>query len=476
MAYGITPAGFIKKPANVIKSELEDEYRAIYGTVDVSPESPIGLLIGMDLKRELDFWDIAESIYLSRYPRSASGVSLDRTLQYNGLSRLESLPSTVIALLMGDNNTTVPAGTQVSIAGIDKVFTNAIETSILNTSCCEIKLHIENFSNIHNYSVTIDGNTYSSTGSTSAIVLDAIADAINAANISNLVAAYSSEELTIYNNTYIFTFSIIVDSELTVNYYGTPCVFTAIENGATPIPIGSFTQLVRSVPGLTGVINRLAGSIGRNIESDSALRIRREKSLLIRGGASPDAISSRIIQEVEGVSDSQTLYNSTDIVDNEGRPPHSVEVLVFGGTDEAVAAKVFELTAAGIQTVGEILRTVTDQKGVAHQVRFSRPTPRYIWIRVTITEDTETTFPIGGETALKTAIVNYCRSIFTNSLDVIAQKIYVPVYSIRGIRSATIELAVTTLPNGTPTYSTNNIVLTSRYYSQFDENRVVIVI
>ena len=78
MSYGITLAGFVTKPLQVIKAEREEEYRARLGaSIDTSPESVLGQIIGIESEREEALWDLALAIWNARNPAgiTASSVS-----------------------------------------------------------------------------------------------------------------------------------------------------------------------------------------------------------------------------------------------------------------------------------------------------------------------------------------------------------------------------------------------------------------
>jgi hypothetical protein len=63
----LQPTGFIKKTLAEIKSELETEYKELFGNdIDLDDKGPIGQLISIQSKKFADLWDLAEEIYTSR--------------------------------------------------------------------------------------------------------------------------------------------------------------------------------------------------------------------------------------------------------------------------------------------------------------------------------------------------------------------------------------------------------------------------
>ena len=55
--------------------------------------------------------------------------------------------------------------------------------------------------------------------------------------------------------------------------------------------------------------------------------------------------------------------NGGDTVDADGRPPHSVEAMVTGGDNAAIAAVLWAAKARGIATYGSTSVAVADAQG-----------------------------------------------------------------------------------------------------------------
>ena len=76
--------------------------------------------------------------------------------------------------------------------------------------------------------------------------------------------------------------------------------------------------------------------------------------------------------------------NDTDDTDEEGRPPHSVEIIVDGGDETSIASIILDKKAAGIQTFGSITVNVATEYGDSIPVSFNRPEYIYVWMKVTL--------------------------------------------------------------------------------------------
>lgn len=114
MSNGVTPEGFSRPTFQEIRDSLIERAREIYGPVNTGPESGIGQQIAAQAERENSIWDALEATYLSQYPDSAAGRSLDGAVQLTGISRLPATRTLVQVELTGEPGTVIPQGSQVS--------------------------------------------------------------------------------------------------------------------------------------------------------------------------------------------------------------------------------------------------------------------------------------------------------------------------------------------------------------------------
>ena len=89
-----------------------------------------------------------------------------------------------------------------------------------------------------------------------------------------------------------------------------------------------------------------------------------------------------------------------------GLPPHSFEVVAYGGLDEEVAKAIFRRKAGGIQTYGGKTIPVVALNGQSYDIHFSRPATVPIYIKVYDLE-TDTNFPWDGESRIKAALISF---------------------------------------------------------------------
>jgi uncharacterized phage protein gp47/JayE len=113
-SYGIQSTGFILKPLDVILSELNVEFKSIFGdTINLDPESPDGQINGIFSNSHSDLWEIAEECYNAYNPAAAVGTALDNLAALAGLTRLQATGSTASLDLTGVNGTLIPQGSLV---------------------------------------------------------------------------------------------------------------------------------------------------------------------------------------------------------------------------------------------------------------------------------------------------------------------------------------------------------------------------
>lgn len=88
--YGVTPAGFIRKPLDVILADIQAQLSspAVFGPgVVQSPESPLGQINAAMASIAATAWEIAEATYQSVDPDQAEGMRLDMLAKLRLLSR-----------------------------------------------------------------------------------------------------------------------------------------------------------------------------------------------------------------------------------------------------------------------------------------------------------------------------------------------------------------------------------------------------
>lgn len=143
-----------------------------------------------------------------------------------------------------------------------------------------------------------------------------------------------------------------------------------------------------------------------------------------------------------------------------GQPPKSIQAVLVGGSDLDVATAVWLSKPAGISTFGNTPFTIVDSQGNNQVVFFSRPTPVYIWIAVTLTLYTPETFPTNGDQLVAQVLLDYINSLAVGET-VLIQRVLSQVFQVPGIASAVVTLAATLSQNFSPSFGSSSIVLSN---------------
>lgn len=259
-----------------------------------------------------------------------------------------------------------------------------------------------------------------------------------------------------------------VTTEEVTNSGGSPAnisVDAEAENlGAVVANTGTVTEIVTPVSGWNSVTNAADALTGREIETDAALRLRREQLLRVQGAATIEAIRADVL-DVDGVAQAIVFNNPTSLTDGDGIPPHAFEVVVLGGEDQDLWDAIWSTSPAGIESHGDEDGTVTDSQGFVQTVKFSRPTPVEIWVLIEL--DADDTYPVDGDDQVAEAIATLGDS-FLIGQDVVTSQLYASIFSIQGVIDVTKLWIGLTDP---PTVG-NNLTIATRELAVFDTVRV----
>ena len=113
-----------------------------------------------------------------------------------------------------------------------------------------------------------------------------------------------------------------------------------------------------------------------------------------------------------------------------------------------MAGAIFRRKAAGIQTYGNTSVSVVSSAGTTHKIKFSRPTPVNVWVKITGLK-TDSVFPLDGIDRIKQNIVEYIgsntRSGMAIGQDVICVTLPTEVLKVPGLLTSTCKSAPTAL-------------------------------
>jgi uncharacterized phage protein gp47/JayE len=245
--------------------------------------------------------------------------------------------------------------------------------------------------------------------------------------------------------------------------------------GAISANAGTITQIDSPIGGLSSVTNPAAAVPGTAQETDSAARIRIQNLPTISINGTADSMENAV-RQLNTVSENITpvqidsvaaIVNNLDVADGDGRPPHSVEMVILqsGGAterDSEIAAVIAGSKPQGIQltstTGSSYSETVTLEGGNTRDVIFSRPAEIDIYVDVDVVKNSD--YPADGDTQVQTAIINYINSLPVGGNVIVygSSSITTAITSITGIID--FDLYVGTTP-GTAPGATDNISINS---------------
>lgn len=130
---------------------------------------------------------------------------------------------------------------------------------------------------------------------------------------------------------------------------------------------GEITEQTEIINGIKSIINENSVLGGKDKETDTELRFRYLKRIDRKTSFTTQGIRKYILEN-SNVVKCQVIENDTDLIDEDGRLPHSYEAVCLGDTEENIFKVLNEYKIAGIRTVGDIKKEIN---GVS--IGFSRP-------------------------------------------------------------------------------------------------------
>lgn len=448
---GVTSTGFVPLTLDEIKASLEAAWRFVFGdAINVDPQSLDGQEIGVLSEPFAEVWQGGEAIAQLFNPAGAAGQGLDNLCAMTGTIRNSATRSLVTLALTGVPTTVVAAGKVASVPSTASKFSTIGSATIAAVSAWAgataytIGQRRRNGGTQRVYQVITAGTSAGSGGPTS-------------------------------------TAADIVDGTVHWRYLGdgtgaidSPAQATVV--GPVQGYSGTITTIDTSVSGWAGVTNVLDAAPGALDEQDPALRRRRIAELGGQGGKSAlPALRAKILR-VAGVT-SCTIFENTSDATVDGVTPHAYEALIEGGDDQDLREAIFAWRPTGIEGVGGVTGTVLDIAGIVRTVKFSRPTPVPLYVKVFITKD-PTAYPSDGDEQAKDLIVAI------GNLQIVGRdaegtevsgwlfpRLDVPGVGLAGVLKMTSPLLVDT---ANPPI-TSEVVATPRQKAEYDTSRIVIV-
>jgi len=498
MAFGITPEGFVRKRLEDIKVEIEGDLKAELGeNINLLPEELLGQLVGIMSERESLIWEDMEDIYNSQYPESAEGVTLINVVSLTGTIKKGATKSQITAqLLFGTAGTIVLQGSVVSVLGVPANRFATLADVTLVTGVDEIQnIPFSTTPSSGSFRINFRGEAttliaFDASPADVTIALEALST-IGVGNINviggititpGLVLTFKTDTadglgkrdvplVTITDNTLDGGTTTAIPVEATKGIPQGEVNAEAETTGATVANIDTLSVIETPIAGWTATVNPADAAIGTDAESDPELKLRRRDEVAKAGAATPNAIFADLIA-IDAVTAVVVFFNNTNITDLEGRPGHSVDIVVEGGTDDDIAQQIFDSVGGGIGFVGDITKIVVDDQGFDQTIKFSRPTTVDIFVEVDLTVDTDF-FPVDGTTQVEDAIKAYGDALGINK-DVIVfgsdPNLSCSFQDVLGITDFVIRVGKAASPT-----LDDNIPIAAREISTWDTVRITVI-
>lgn len=403
---GVSPQGWeSKRLADVITDAdqqlvtIDDPVTGEFLEGGLGSEDPAMEIVKVPLEGVGESWQAMQLVYQQFDPGSATGASLAKLVQVNGIEKLDSSPSIAPLTLGGAPGTVILAGQLVSDVN------NVNQWATLAT-------------------VTLDG-------------------------------------------------------------MGAGSVQAACQNfGPVAALAGTLTNIVTPVPGWVSVTNPDDAILGRNVETDTELRIRRDRSTMAPAASPVESVYANLAN-VPGVTYARVRQNNTLTVDGNGIPGKSVAAVVVGGTDLDIAYVLLERTGIVAEWFGNTTVNLFDVQGETYAVSFTRPDPLPIYIELTIQVTNPSIFPVDGPQHIKDAILAYAiggapalgvddgfsETGFPPGSPVLWSRLFTPVNFVPGHRVISMFIGIAPSPT-----TTDDIAVPWNEYAQFLDANIDITV
>ena len=468
----LTENGFERPRLPEIKTTYDGLFTDALGPLNTNPDAVIGQIIGIFSAAMDDANEVLQDVYDSMYPATATGTSLDGAVSYVGLSRLPATETIVTAAAYGAEGTVIPAGSAARTSTM--LYISTADVVISRASALDVEIEVGTLTNSASYQIVAGGVSVTYVSDASATGNE-IVTGFAGLFPDQFVATASGGTLRLRSSDGVTPFALTVDAKLTITRRSSPVVFRAETTGADVVPVGALTAIESAIAGWDELYNLAAGDTGRDVESDVELRARHAEAINSVGSATVEAIRSRVLSNVDGVTSCRIYENRTSIpVD--GIPAHAFEALIEGGAQQDIAEELWLRKPSGIETHGNVSVDITDSNGDSQTVKFSRPVTVYGWVRVTVNAlNAEESLPDTAATGIKQAVLDYASANFGVGDDIITQRFYGAIYSsVPGIGQITVEVDITALDTDSPTYSTSNATVARAEKSAFSLDRITV--
>jgi uncharacterized phage protein gp47/JayE len=472
---GLTSGGLVIKTLPEIRTALENKLKARYGsTFSVDTNTPEGVIIGVFADELSDAWEGLQGTYDAAFPKSSYGLNLDNVADIVNITRIPASKSAALLQVTGAVGSTLVEDSVVTVTDTNERFIATNTLTLVGTQFSDVTLEVTAVANTTAYEITINNILVSITSdasATAAEIVGSLKAAIDLLALGVTTTLPTSSTLRINVTEPSSVYPLLVGARLGITSISDLVTVEAINQGVVKAPAGTLVTLLVPAVGITSVTNLEGAAEGREQETDEELRVRRYESVQIIGASTEQAIVANV-KNLTGVTAAFIIANRTYTTDGEGRPPKSFEVVVEGGDEQEVAETIWRYHPVGIETFGDITRTIVDDNGINQSVKFSRPINILIRMEIDYTKYDEEAFSASGEDGIKQAALAYGQTL-NIGVDVIPQRFFGNIFgSVQGISSLVVRLSKSTDGITWSSYSTAPVDIMRKERSSFDITRI----
>lgn len=471
---GLNDDGFELKTFEEIINQKEAAYVAAFGDINLEPESVVGQTIGISSAPIAELWLSALDTFNAQFIDTATGISLDYTALAINITRLRATATRVNAIVTVANNTLLPQGVEARATTTDTVFRSDEQITINSLACIDSTVTINNNTEA-SYTITIDGTPFEYTPfiiDQIPQIVDGLLFLINSSALSVTALPVGDDGIYMSSDTGV-EISVTVSTGISITSVSSNLGFTSSILGNIAVPSNTLDVIITPIIGWISLNNPTAGSSGRDVETDNELRARYKESFRLGGSGTAEAIRANL-RNIEGVIVANVQENKS-MVTVGLLPAKSYACTILGGAAEDIGAVLLAKAPAGIESFGDTSVVVKDSEGTDQIFYFSRPTPIYIYTKVTITLDSSNTYPVNGDEVISQGILDIIKLLNVGD-DVIYQSLFVAVFAVSGIQSAIVEIGGTVDEFVTPALSSANVSIASSETAVSDLSKIEIVV
>lgn len=229
---------------------------------------------------------------------------------------------------------------------------------------------------------------------------------------------------------------VLVESQSFVTAGTYVVEFRAKNIGFIQTSIGTITTPIDIILGVTSVNNLTSATItGTDEETDTALRIRRPRSVALASVGFTDSMYSSLYN-LDDVQDVLIFENVTSEIDDNDIPPKSYWIIVLGDTDENVAQVIYNKRSGGTDMKGEEEVLVEQSDGSYFLIKFDRPVNEELYISFEVENITgDPTIDYDYVKAQMVDLISYKINQTTNKSDIeVVVKSILPNAYVKGLQ------------------------------------------